>query len=33
MSVPGRDLQAGEQLPVTVDVIEEYTPAGAGVRG
>ncbi|KLO25315.1 secretion protein EccC [Mycolicibacter heraklionensis] len=29
MSVPGRDLQDGEQLPVSVDVIEEYTPAAA----
>lgn len=33
MSVPGRDLHDGEQLPVSVDVIEEYTPAAAGARG
>jgi len=34
MAVPGRDLQDGEQLPLSVDVIEEYTPAAAaGGRG
>ncbi|UVO11612.1 type VII secretion protein EccE [Mycobacterium sp. SVM_VP21] len=34
MAVPGRDLHDGEQLPVSVDVIEEYTPAAAaGARG
>ncbi len=33
ISVPGRELQDGEHLPVSVDVIEEYTPAAAGARG
>lgn len=35
MSVPGRGLHDGEQLPLSVDVIEEYTPAApvAGARG
>ncbi|ORV40175.1 type VII secretion protein EccE [Mycolicibacter engbaekii] len=33
IAVPGRELQDGEQLPVSVDVIEEYTPASAGARG
>lgn len=33
MAVPGRDLLDGEQLPLSVDVIEEYKPAAAGARG
>lgn len=33
MVVPGRDLRDGEHLPISVDVIEEYTPVAGGVRG
>lgn len=30
--VPGRNLLDGEHLPVSVDVVDEYTPASVGVR-
>lgn len=32
MAVPGRVLQNGEHLPVSVDVVDEYIPAAAGTH-
>lgn len=32
MMVPGRDLQDGEHLPLSVDTVEEYSSAAAGAR-
>lgn len=32
MSVPGRDLQHGEHLPMSIDAIEEYIPAATGAQ-
>lgn len=32
MEVPGRDLQDGEHLPVSVDVVAEYASAASGAR-